>query len=93
MNVTEINPYKVMDDFPSHREIIKQLFRKNKTFQTLCSDYRHCANALHYWNNSELREAPQRRGEYEELLSELKSEILLTLNNFNQSGTNETNKN
>jgi len=93
MNIIEINPYKVMDDFPSHREIIKQCFRKNKTFQTLCFDYLHCAKALHYWNNSDLREAPHRREEYEELLSELKSEILLILNNFNQSDTNEANKN
>jgi uncharacterized protein YdcH (DUF465 family) len=92
MNVTAIKPYAVMDRFPSHREIIKQLFRKDKTFQTLCSDYQKCNKALHYWNNSDLRETPQRIQEYESLCAELESEILLFLNNLNQSDTSEANK-
>ena len=89
MKVTEIHPFAVMDDFPSHREIIKHLFKTNKTFHILCFDYQQCAKALRYWSNSDLPKASQRRGEYEELLSELKSEILLTLNNLNQSNPNE----
>jgi hypothetical protein len=97
MNVTEIIPYAVMDRFPSHREIIKQLFRKDKTFLSLCTDYQKCRKALHYWDNSDLREAPQRREEYKELLSELENEILLILNNANNNannnGTGEAHKN
>ena len=83
MNITEINPYALLDRFPSHREIIIHLFRKDKTFQTLCSDYQKCSKALHHWNKSDLREASQRRKEYDVLLSELESEILEIINNVN----------
>jgi len=83
LNITEINPYALMDRFPSHREIIISLFRKDKTFQTLCSDYQRCSKALHHWNKSDLREASQRRKEYDVLLSELESEILEIINNVN----------
>jgi len=92
MKVTEINPFAVMDDFPSQRELIKQLFRTNKTFHTLCFDYHQCSKAFRFWSNSDLPEASQRRGEYEELLSELKSEILLILNNLSTCDVKENNK-
>ena len=92
MKITEINPYALFDRFPSHREIIKHLFKRDKTFQTLCSDYQKCSKALHYWKKSDVREASQRREEYEALLSELESEILLILNNDNNNNTNEVHK-
>ena len=92
MKVTEINPIAVMDDFPFHSEIIKQLFKFNKTFHTLCSDYQQCAKALRYWSNSDLPEASIRLGEYEELLSELKSEILMIVNNLSSCDIKENNK-
>ena len=92
MKVTEINPFAVMDDFPSHHEIIKQLFKTSKTFHTLCSDYQQCTKALRYWSNSDLPESSQRLEEYEELLSELKSEILLILNNLSTFDIKENNK-
>ncbi|MGB5883448.1 MAG: hypothetical protein WBD61_06185 [Desulfobulbales bacterium] len=92
MNITEINPYALFDRFPSHRETIKHLFKRDKTFQTLCSDYQKCSKALHHWNKSDVREASQRREEYEALLSELESEILLILNNDNNNDTDEAHK-
>jgi len=76
MKITEISPYTVMERFPGQGETIKYLFRNNPSFQTLCTDYRRCANALKFWNKSPLCEAPQRRQEYETLLAELESEIL-----------------
>lgn len=76
MKVAEINPYTVMERFPDHKEAIKQLFKSDPLFQTLCSDYRKCAKALLFWNKSGLCEAPQRQREYKKLLSELESEIL-----------------
>ena len=87
MNVSEINPYTVMDRFPSHKEKIKQLFRNNRSFQTLCSDYHRCIKAMQFWNKSDLCEAPQRRKEYEALKSELEAEILqILLQSDNPSG-------
>jgi hypothetical protein len=92
LKITEFNPYALMDRFPTHREIIKHLFRKDKTFQTLCSDYQRCCKALDHWNKSDLREASQRREEYDALLLELESEILVILNNFNISYKDEAHK-
>ena len=85
MKVTEIHPFAVMDDFPSHRETIKQLFRKDKNFHTLCSDYQQCTRALNFWSKSDLPKALQRREEYEALLAELKSEILQIEKNVTNS--------
>lgn len=76
MRVIEFNPYTVMERFPSHQQIIKQLYRNNRSFQILCSDYCQCAKALQYWKKVDLRGAPQRREEYEILLHELECEIL-----------------
>lgn len=83
MKVSELNPYTVIAHFTSHSESIKKLYRNNHNFQTLCADYQQCAKALHYWNNSDLPEAPKRRKEYQALLSELGAEISLILNNTN----------
>lgn len=83
----ELHPSAVLVEFSSQGETIRQLCRKNKTFRTVCSDYQQCFNALCYWNNSNLTEAPQRRREYEAMLTELKSEISLILNDLNPSET------
>ena len=90
MKVTELLPSAVLNDFPSQSETVRQLYRKDKAFQAICSDYQRCARALHYWNNSDLPSASQRRTEYQDLLSELKAEISLFLN---KRYTSETIKN
>jgi hypothetical protein len=53
---------------------------KNREFQTVCEDYRQCAEALHHWNQSHEKEAPIRRQEYAQLFQELMDEICLYLN-------------
>jgi hypothetical protein len=88
MKVTELHPSAVLNDFPDQGEAVRQLFRKDKTFQAICADYQQCARAQHYWVNSDLPEAPQRRIEYQDLLSELRTEISLILNRMNTSETN-----
>ena len=70
----------VLSKFPDHQETIKRLFKLNESFQTLCEDYRQCSEALKYWNQSESKEAPARREEYEALLQDLAEEILQNLN-------------
>ena len=87
MKVTELLPSAVLNDFPSQSETVRQLYRKDKAFQAICSDYQRCAKALHHWNNSDLPSASQRRIEYQDLLSELKDEISLFLNKMNASET------
>ena len=88
MNVTELLPSAVLHDFSSRGEAVRQLYRKDKGFQAICFDYQQCARALHYWSNSDLAEAPQRRIEYQDLLSELRAEISLILDTLNASETN-----
>ncbi len=86
MKVTEIDPSTVIQRFPEHLETIKHLFKKSPNFQTLCSDYRRCANALEFWKKSDRNEAQIRREEYETLLHELESEILGNVKNMNLPG-------
>ena len=92
MKITKIDPIAVIERFPSRRETIKLLLKNDPSFQTLCSDYHQCSNALSFWKKSDLCEAPQRREEYETLLHELESEILMNLDNFpklNPSNTSQ----
>jgi hypothetical protein len=69
----------VLKKFPGHEDEIKRLFRVNETFQSLCDDYRRCAEASQYWHQSTSEEAPARREEYGDLLQDLLEEILQTL--------------
>jgi hypothetical protein len=69
----------VLERFPGHTDSVKRLFRESETFQTLCEDYRRCAEALRHWNQSGSDEAPARREEYAALLHELETEIFLSL--------------
>ena len=75
MNVIRSNIFHVLEKFPHRAEDIKTLYKENRKFQTICIDYRQCAEALHHWNQSDEKEAPARRQEYEELFEELIDEI------------------
>jgi hypothetical protein len=66
----------VLAGFPDHEETIKRLFKVNDSFRSLCEDYRQCARASKFWNQSASEEAPARREEYENLLQDLSEEIL-----------------
>ena len=70
----------VIKKFPEHKAVIQRLFRSNDEFLTLCDDYRMCKEALAYWNISASNQAPSRADEYQSLLKELETEILMSLN-------------
>ena len=80
MAVIKSSRIHVLKRFPEHKDVIHQHFRKNENFQTICDDYRQCAEALDHWNDYTSEEAPARRDEYADLLQDLESEILKTLN-------------
>lgn len=84
VTVIQSNLFCVVGKFPGRTEIIKRLFRENESFQTLCEDYRLCAETLKRWNEKTSREAPARRGEYSELLDDLESEIRKYLTEFEE---------
>jgi hypothetical protein len=72
--------FHVLEKFPDRNGEIKRLYIQNREFQTVCDDYRQCAEALHHWNHSHEKEAPLRRQEYAQLFQELMDEICLYLN-------------
>lgn len=72
----------VLDRFPDRRDTITQLGNENKTFQTLCNDYRRCKVALRHWVESGEEGADGRSEEYEVLQRELEGEILRYLGEF-----------
>ena len=80
MAVIKSSLFHVLKRLSEHKDAIHQRFRKNENFQTICDDYRQCAEALYRWNGSTSEEARGRRNEYADLLQDLESEILQTLN-------------
>jgi len=80
MSVIQTSVFTVVKQFPDRGDTVKRLFRESETFQSMCEDYRRCAEALHHWNQSASEEAPARREEYAALLRDLETEILQDLN-------------
>ena len=80
MTVIKSSVFHVLEKFPERAGDIKRLYRKNQEFQTVCDDYRQCAEALHHWNRSHEKAASIRRQEYAQLFQELMDEIRLYLN-------------
>lgn len=80
MTVIKSGVVHVLEQFPARAGEIKRLYKASQDFQTVCDDYRQCAEALHHWNQSHAKEATARRDEYEQLFQELTDEICLYLN-------------
>ena len=79
MTVIQNSVFHVLEVFPGRGGDIKRLYKESPEFQTICEDYRQCAEALQHWNQSRKKEAPARRREYAQLLQELVDEIWLCL--------------
>ena len=79
MTVVKSSVFHVLEKFPDRGEDIKRLYKESPDFQTICEDFRQCDEALHHWNQSNEKEAPARRQEYEQLLQELVDEFWLCL--------------
>ncbi len=79
MTVIKSSVFHVLGKFPDRAGDIKRLYKKSQAFQTMCGDYRRCTEALHHWDQSDEKEAPNRKREYELLSQELLDEILLYL--------------
>jgi dsDNA-specific endonuclease/ATPase MutS2 len=80
--MTAIQPslYILFDRFPEQKETVKELFKNNESFRTLCEDYCRCSEALEHWNQSLDEDAVSRMREYEALLRDLEEEILQNVN-------------
>jgi uncharacterized protein YdcH (DUF465 family) len=80
VTVIKSSVFHILEKFPERAGDIKRLYKENLEFQSMCEDYRQCADALHHWNQSNEKEAPTRRQEYKQLFQELADEIWLCLN-------------
>ena len=80
MTVIKGSVFHVLEKFPDRAGEIKRLYKTSQEFQTMCDDYRQCAEALHHWHQSNEKQAPIRRQEYAQLFQELMDEISLYLN-------------
>jgi hypothetical protein len=65
----------VLEKFPEGAAGIRELFRRNPSFQSLCKDYRDCLAAWQYWGQAATAEAPALCQSYADLLQELEEEI------------------
>ena len=80
MTIIKSSVFHVLEKFPDRGEDIKRLYKESQEFQSVCEDYRLCAEALQHWTQSNEKEASIRRQEYEQLFQELMDEIYLYLN-------------
>ena len=81
MTIIRASVFHVLETFPDRGEDIKHLFKRSPEFQSMCEDYRQCAEALRHWDRSNDKNAPVRRREYALLRQELMDEIGGYLNN------------
>lgn len=87
MSIIESGLFFVFERFPDRKATVKALYRESEDFQSLCEDYRQCAAALRYWQQSSEDYAPARRLEYTALLQELEEEIVKFLKVSEQPDT------
>ena len=65
----------VVGRFPNREEVIRDLFDSDPAFQSLCEDYCECLRSLAHWTGQASEQAPLYQQDYQELLSDLESEI------------------
>jgi hypothetical protein len=80
MPVIHPSLFTVMKRFPDHKDALRQKYRTDKSFRSICKNYQKCSNALSHWTKSEDEDSPTREKEYTVLLHELELEILKSLN-------------
>ena len=66
----------LIESLPEHSEAIERAYLESAQFGSMCSDFQMCFNALAHWNETASSDAPIHRREYEDLLHEIKQEIL-----------------
>ena len=76
----------VMAKFPEFAARIREFFRQNPTFQSLCEDYQDCLTALQHWQQSGAENAPEIYQSYLELCRELEQEIQQYLQSSSRNG-------
>ena len=84
MNKINANLSAVIKRFPDREDSLKWLFLQSSDFQGICDDYHKCQEALLHLARSDKDKASALIKEYAHLLKELETEIIETLDEFNQ---------
>jgi hypothetical protein len=61
--------------FPDYGTVIERMYKENPTFRELCRDYKRCDDTLERWRRRDGVSSAERLREYAELLSRLRDEI------------------
>lgn len=85
MSVIHPGLFVIMQRFPEHKGVLRQLYLNNKYFRSTCNDYKKCSEALQYWTQSEHKEALIRYQEYSAIFNELESEIIQYLDRLSSN--------
>jgi hypothetical protein len=65
----------LLEKFPAAAAMIRQLFQRSPSFNSLCDDYRDCLAAWRHWRQAASEDAPALCRSYAELLQELEEEV------------------
>ena len=79
MAVIHPSLFLVMERFPDRKDDLRDKYRINESFQSLCQSYQKCTEALEHWSQSKHAQAPNRQREYADLILELEQEIIQSL--------------
>jgi len=72
---------KVLNRFPEHALLIKELYKDSDSFRGLCEDYAECSEVINRLDYSEQMIQTGYREEYEALLRDLENELIYVLTN------------
>jgi hypothetical protein len=83
LSVIKPGLFQVLERFPQRKRALRQVYHKSESFRSICHSCQKCSEAIKYWTDSRLKEAPDRKREYEALLHELEREITQSLDEWN----------
>ena len=66
---------QVLSLFPKSSDLIREHYRDDDEFRSMCRDYTDALHAIQTWQQSAKAEAPKRVKEYQSLVSELQQDI------------------
>jgi predicted translin family RNA/ssDNA-binding protein len=66
---------QVLDLFSNSSDLIREHYRDDDEFRSMCRDYADALHAIKTWQQSDKAEASKRVKEYQSLVSELQQDI------------------
>jgi len=66
---------QVLEVFSNSRNLIREQYRYDDEFRSMCRDYADALHAIKTWEQSVKAETPKRVKEYQSLVSELQQDI------------------